>query len=47
MTTNALNFYCNSVKVPQTPSDWDHTVVGVVQAHNELALSIKMKEREL
>lgn len=41
MTTNAVYFYCNSVKVPQTPRDWDHTVIDVVQAHNKLALGIK------
>lgn len=41
MTTNAVHFYCNSVKAPQSPRDWDHPAIGVVQAHNKLALSIK------
>lgn len=41
MTTNAVHFYCNSVEVPRRLRDWDHTVIGVVQAHNKLALSIK------
>lgn len=48
MTTNAAHFYCNSVKVLQTLRDGDHAVIGMVQAHKQLALSIKSEgERAL
>lgn len=48
MTTNAAHFYCNSVKVLQTLRDRDHAVIGMVQAHKQLALSIKSEgERAL
>lgn len=47
MNTNAVHFYCKSVKVPRKLRDWDRTALGVVQAHSKMALSIKNEEKEL